>query len=102
MHYEVDTHNWVKDTALILYRPYKTMISDKVEKIKNNKQRIIHKPVDNSLDAYVDYLVNETIDEAVYAVWTNQLITNELQQRKIVPLMKPNYDEIAIKRLCIY
>ena len=102
VHYEVDTHNWVKDTALILYRPYKTMISDKVEKIKNNKQRIIHKPVDNSLDAYVDYLVNETIDEAVYAVWTNQLITNELQQRKIVPLMKPNYDEIAIKRLCIY
>ena len=100
--YKVNDCNWVKDTSLNLYRPYNTMISDGVEKLKNNKQRIIHKPVDSSLDAFVDCLVNDVLDEAVYAVSFNQLIANELQHRKIVPLINPKYDEVALNRLSIY
>mgnify|MGYP003663251334 FL=1 len=90
---------WVKEISSITYRPYPTyMISSKVKTIMNTKHITIQEPVDNSLDAYVECMVNDVIDDVVnQIVYRKVVLEPNIKNHPLVkqlPLLTPIVDEV--------
>ena len=87
-----------KDISGNTYRPYHTfMISPKVKTIMNTKHITIREPVDSSLDAYVDCMVNEVLDDIINQTAYRQVVLEPNIKKhplvKQLPLLKPVVDE---------